>query len=133
MTSCYVCKKNVKILYKCTEYQSGNYCSKACRIKKYPEHKKYYAVISELDSREKYKLEQFTVTDSEILPRKHRSQVRLIGEKPIIEGYINNKTYEGLWDMGSMVSVINKHWLESNFPNEKIFSNEEFLGIRKQY
>ena len=26
-----------------------------------------------------------------------------------------------------MVSVINKHWLKSNFPNEKIFSSEEFL------
>ena len=48
------------------EYQSGNYCSKACQIKQYPEHKKYCAVISELDSREKYKLEQFTITDSEI-------------------------------------------------------------------
>ena len=42
-------------------------------------------------------------------------------------------------DMGSMVSVINKHWLKSNFPNEKIFSSEEFLGTpfgfqnREQY
>ena len=27
-----------------------------------------------------------------------------------------------------MVSVINKHWLKSNFPNENIFSSEEFLG-----
>ena len=27
-----------------------------------------------------------------------------------------------------MVSVINKHWLKSNFPNEKIFLSEEFLG-----
>ena len=42
-------------------------------------------------------------------------------------------------DMGSMVSVINKHWLKSNFPNEKIFASEEFLETpfgfqnRKQY
>ena len=85
-----MCKKNVKILYKCTKYQSGNYCSKACQTKQYPEHKKYCAVISELDSRKKHKLEQFTVTDSEILPKKYHNQlVRLIGEKPIIEGYIN--------------------------------------------
>ena len=92
------------------------------------EHKEYCAVISELDSREKHKLEQFTVTDSEILSKKYHSQlVRLIGEKPIIEGYINNKTYNGLWDTGSMVSVINKHWLKSNFSNEKSFSSEEFL------
>ena len=122
-----MCKKNVKILYKCTKCQSGNYYSKAYRIKQYPEHKKYCAVISELDSREKHKLEQLTVTGSEILPRKCRSQlVRLIVEKPIIEGYINNKTYKGLWDTGSMVSVLNKHWLKSNFPNEKNFSSEEF-------
>ena len=46
----------------------------------------------------------------------------------MIEGYINNKTYKGLWDTGSMVSVINKHWLKSNFSNDNIFSSEEFLG-----
>ena len=111
------------------ECQSGNYCSKACQIKQYLEHKKYCGVISELDSREKQKLEQFTVTGSEILPKRYRSQlVRLIGEKPIIVGYINNKMYKGLWDTVSVVSVINKHWLKSNFPNEKNFSSEEFLG-----
>ena len=27
-----------------------------------------------------------------------------------------------------MVSVIKKYWLKSNFPNEKIFSSDEFLG-----
>ena len=53
---CWVCKENIKMLYKCTECQSGNYCSKACHIKQYPEHK-YCAVISELDSRGKHKLE----------------------------------------------------------------------------
>ena len=118
-----------KILCKCTECQLGNYCSKACQIKQNLEHKKYCAVISKVDSRETDKLEQFTVTDSEILPKKYRSQlVRLIGEKPIIEGYINDNTYKGLWDTDSMVSVINKHWLKSNFSNEKTFSSEEFLG-----
>ena len=30
--------------------------------------------------------------------------------------------------MDSVVSVINKHLLKSNFSNEQIFSNEEFLG-----
>ena len=86
--------------------------------------------MSELDRREKLKLEQFNVTDTEILPRKYRKQlVRLIGEKPIIEGYLNNQKCKGLWDTGSMVSVINKDWLKSNFPNENVFSTEEFLGI----
>ena len=27
-----------------------------------------------------------------------------------------------------MFSVINKHWLKSNFPNKKFFSSEELLG-----
>ena len=46
----------------------------------------------------------------------------------MIEGYINNKTYKGLWDTGSMVSVINEHWLKSNFSNDNIFPSEEFPG-----
>ena len=113
MASCNICcvrEKSVKILHKCRKCQSGKYCSKACQAKQYLEHHKYCAVISELDSRKKHKLEQFTVTDSEILPKKYHNQlVRFIGEKPIIEGYINDKTYKVLWDTGSMVSVINKH------------------------
>ena len=47
----------------------GNYCSKACQTKQYPEHKKYCVVNSELDIREKHKLEQFTVTNSELYVR----------------------------------------------------------------
>ena len=49
-----------------------------------------------------------------------------MGEKLIIEGYINDKTYKGLWDTGSMVSVINKHWIKSNFPNKKFFRVKNF-------
>ena len=37
---CCVCKKNVKILYKCMKCHSGNFCLKACQIKQYREHKK---------------------------------------------------------------------------------------------
>ena len=59
-TSCSICcvcvRKMLKMLYKCTKCQSGNYCWKACQIKQYLEHKKYRAVVSELDSREKHKL-----------------------------------------------------------------------------
>ena len=92
-----MCNKNVKMLYKCTRYLSGNYCSKACQTKQYREHKKYCAVVSELEIREKHKSEQFTVKDSENLPKNNRNQlVRLLGEKPIIEGYINDKKYKGL-------------------------------------
>ena len=43
------------------------------QIKQYQEHRKYFAVTSELDSREKHKLEQFTITDSEVLPNKYCS------------------------------------------------------------
>ena len=92
-----MCNKNVKMLYKCTKCQPGNYCSKACQTKQYGEHKKYCAVVSELESREKHKSEHFTVKDSENLPKNNRNQlVMLLGEKPIIEGYINDKTYKGL-------------------------------------
>ena len=93
-------------------------------------HKKYCAVISQLDSREEHKLEQLTVADSEILPKKYRSQlVRLIVEKPTLKDISIIRRKKGLWDTSSMASVINKHCLKSNFPNEKIFSSEEFLGI----
>ena len=78
-------------------------------IKHLKEHKKYFVPISQLESIGRQKLEEFNVSDTELLPTKYRNQlVRTIGEKLIAHAYIRNFKEEGPWDTGSMVTMVNK-------------------------
>ena len=52
--------------------------------------------------------------------------VKLIGEKPLIKFCVNGKLYEGLWDTGSMVSLVSTKWLREEFPEQKVFTIQSF-------
>ena len=54
--------------------------------------------------------------------------INLVGRKPVIKCWLNQRQCEGLWDTGSMISLMNKRVVEEKFPNVKIHSVEEFLG-----
>ena len=54
--------------------------------------------------------------------------INLVGKKPVIKFWLNQRQCEGLWDTGSMISLMNKKVVEEKFPNLKIHSVEEFLG-----
>ena len=53
----------------------------------------------------------------------------VVGERPIVNIYLDNVGINGLWDTGSMVSVMNENFLQKNFPEVEIRSVEEVLGI----
>ena len=39
---------------------------------------------------------------------------------------LNNKNFEGLWDTGSMISLVNLYWLKTEFNDIQIDSIEKF-------
>ena len=52
--------------------------------------------------------------------------VKLIGHKPM-NFSLNNKNF-GLWDTGSMISLVNLYWLKTEFSDIQIDSIEKFVG-----
>ena len=54
--------------------------------------------------------------------------VKLIAHKPMINFTLKNKNFEGLWDTGSMISLVNLDWLKTQFNNIQIDSIEKFVG-----
>ena len=54
--------------------------------------------------------------------------VELIGEKPLIKFIIHDKGYDGLFDTGSMVSLISADWLKVQFPDQKLYPVNEFTN-----
>ena len=41
---------------------------------------------------------------------------------------LGDKNFEGLWDTGSMISLVNLDWLKTQFNNIQIDSIEKFVG-----
>ena len=58
--------------------------------------------------------------------------VKLIGEKPIINIELNRQHCQGLWDTGSMVSLVSQKWLNRHHPNIVIKSINQFIGDHSQ-
>ena len=54
--------------------------------------------------------------------------INLVGKKPILKIWLNQLECEGLWDTGSMISLINKKVLEEKFPELKMHSVDTFMG-----
>ena len=108
------------------------YCSKFCQISHREEHEKYCCHIPELVKIETEKLYAGCVKQSvrqvQFDMVTHRKMVKLVGEKPMLKCYYGGKLVNVLWDTGSMVSMIDRYWWKENFPNEHIYSVEEFLG-----
>ena len=46
----------------------------------------------------------------------------LIGPKPMKNVTLSDTNFEGLWDTGSMISLVNLHWLKTEFNDIQIDS-----------
>ena len=53
--------------------------------------------------------------------------IRLVGERPLVNICLNGKVVDGLWDTGSMISLISRDFLEEQFPGVEINSLQEFM------
>ena len=53
--------------------------------------------------------------------------VKLIWYKPMINFILNDKNFEGLWDTGSTISLVNLDWLKTEFNDIQIDSIEKFV------
>ena len=50
-----------------------------------------------------------------------------MGERPLVNISLNGKTIEGLWDTGSMISLMKRDFLEEQFPGVEMESVEDFM------
>ena len=127
---CIVCESEVRYVIRCQKCSSGLYCSKECVEKNKDEHVKICSSIQILEKIEKNKkireFKNFEIRNE--LPLKtNRDIIRLVGERPLIEVFLDDVKCKCLWDTGSMISLISKNFLIENFPNKKIYSVDEFL------
>ena len=92
-------------------------------------HDRYCNVIQDLECLEKDKLYRDYTVSEKLTDNKHRRKlVKLVGEKPLINCRLEGTPCKALWDTGSMISLIDRQWLQQNLPKQKIYSVKEFMG-----
>ena len=92
-------------------------------------HKIFFESIVALGKLEKHKkFSNFDILyDTPLKPNQQMKLVKLIGHKPMINFTLNDKNFEGLWDTGSMISLVNLDWLKTKFNDIQIDSIEKFV------
>ena len=125
---CIVCKSPCSEgIIRCEECKGGRYCSAACRDIHITTdvHQRLFHSIQELEKLEKSK-RVCSVREASQVKLKHQL-IRLVGEKPLVNCKLSGSNTLALWDTGAQVSMVEKDWCQQNFPDEKIYSVEEFL------
>ena len=128
--SCMMCGKVTEKIFACHNCLCGRYCSTVC-LNKHSNHSLYCATICELEVLENAKRQkhEIFVSDAEKLPLNLKGKlVRLVGERPLVNVYLENQKIQALWDTGAMVSVLNEEYLQKHFPNAKVSSIDDFTG-----
>ena len=127
---CITCKNACKEVQKCEKCDGGCYCSENCKNfhAHFGDHKVICASIQHLEEKQMAnRLSQLPLREKNQVPVK-RKLVSLVGEKPIVNCLLNGEKAEALWDTGAMVSMVDRTWLDSHFPAEKVESLEDFLA-----
>ena len=128
--SCMICTKICENVISCEKCSCGCYCSENC-MGEHLNHTKYCSVISSLEKveNEKRMSSEIFLSDSEKLPYKMKlNLIRLVGERPMVNIYLNDIEINGLWDTGAMISLMNEEFLLQNFPDIQLHSISEFTG-----
>ena len=115
-------------LLRCSCCKAARYCSKKCQRETWDEHKKICGAIVELERMQKEeRYRNKTVHQNQVNRRIQLKMVKLVGSKPKIGCFINGKLTKLLWDTGSMVSLVDREWVEKNVPGSEILPVADFL------
>ena len=113
---------------RCSGCRATNYCSKLCQMSHREHHAAYCNAISELEEFEKERMYGERSVRQKLLDNwKHLKIAKLVGQKPMLRCRFGRKSFDGLWDTGSMITMVDRLWLEENFPDEEIVPVMEFL------
>ena len=117
-------------LFRCQKYNAGLYCSSKCRTLDNNSYKIFSENIVALQKLRKNKaFSNFEISyDTPLKPNQQIKLAKLIRHKLMINFTLDDKNFEGLWDTGSMISLVNLDWLKTQFNNIQIDSIEKFVG-----
>ena len=116
----------------CGGCRATRYCSKICQMSHREDHAVYCNAIHELEELEKGKLYGERSVRQQVLDNwKHLRIAKLVGQKPMLRCQLGGKSIDGLWDTGSMITMVDRLWLRENLPDEMVVPVMQFLEGEK--
>ena len=124
---CCVCGSEANIQV-CSGCKATKYCSKKCQKSHHGHHSVYCNAIRDLEKLEKDKIyKDKSVREKQLDFWKQAKIVKLVGNKPMLSCFLNEKSTKALWDTGSMISLVDRDWLKENHPDAEVVPVAEFL------
>ena len=128
---CCVCKSKENVR-RCGKCNITLYCSKQCQVSHLSQHRGWCSIMSgmvQLQDIEEAKLYgDMSVRQKQVDGKTQTKMVKLVGEKPMLQCFLDGVGFDVLWDTGSMVSMVCRGWLTKHFPDKAVIDVSEFLG-----
>ena len=123
---CVVCGVGAE-MKRCGKCKLVMYCSKECQKAHLSHHTDYCSMIHDLKEIETKKIyNNRTVRQATCSVKVRKKLLKLVGEKPVVRCRLDRKEVDMLWDTGSMISVVDRKWLNRMFPGAIIHSVSDF-------
>ena len=91
-------------------------------------HVQYCSAIVDLTKWETDKLyKNYSVHEEQVDARCRNKFVNLIGEKLMVNCYLDSENCDALWDTWFMISLVDTKWVRQNFPRKKMHTVNNFL------
>ena len=126
--SCNFCGKipSASLYWKCAACKTVCYCNKECQKRHVSEHKILCNALQTL-SKNTEQEENNNHFISHLTPTQVSSIVKLVGNRCIINCFLNERPFEALWDTGAQVSIVSRDFMKRNFPNVNLRSISDLL------
>ena len=113
---------------RCSRCKSTTYCSKECQRSHFGQHEQWCTVIESLRRVETAKrYQEKTVRQCQLDVKTQSKMIRLVGRKPMVRCHLDGSEFDMLWDTGSMICLVDRKWVDENFPDKEISTVSEFL------
>ena len=125
---CYGSVAEISQIRQCSGCKSVRYCDSECQKSHWKEHKVLCNAIQYLHKNEVEKCKKACSFSTHLTPKQRNQIVNLVGDRCMIDCYIEEEESETLWDTGSQVCLVSTKWLRDRGIKKDMLSISDILG-----
>jgi transposase InsO family protein len=113
----------------CGGCKVARYCSAGCQRAHWVNHRLVCQAIKTMggEGDQNLDLQELKGTVHELSPKSRQRLVKLVGEKSVMQCYLNGAKHEVLWDTGAQISILSTSWLQQHFPGKVVRPVQELF------